>query len=184
MPYNKDIHHRRSLRLQKFDYTSAGAYFITICTHQRACVFGQIAAGAMQPSDAGKIVALVWDEIPVNCPTVATDEFVVMPNHIHGIIVIDASNVTTPHVGARFIAPKTIGEIVREFKARSTRAVNKTKSIQGVSVWQRNYYEHVIRSESELSAIREYIANNPLQWDLDSNNPHTTGTGSVNVWES
>ena len=196
MPYNKDIHHRRSLRLQHFDYTSAGVYFITICTNQRACIFGHMAAGATQPSDAGKIILSVWDEIPVHYPNVKTDGFVVMPNHIHGIIGINApaSPAIPPLVGTRFtlrvqgplrgIAPKTIGEIVRAFKARCTHAINKSQSAQGISIWQRNYYEHIIRNENDLTAIREYITNNPLQWDLDTNNPHKTGSEDDNVWKS
>lgn len=196
------------MRLQNFDYTAAGAYFVTICTHQRAEVFGLIEAGKVELSSAGKVVESVWKEIPTHHAYVELDEFVVMPNHIHGILVINespvgarviapdsisASNPTIASVGAQFIAPKsspidsnragTIGGIVRAFKARCTHAIHQEQSEQ-TPIWQRNYYEHIIRNEKELLAIREYIANNPMQWDLDANNPHANNLGVTNVWES
>lgn len=128
---------------------------------------------------------MIWDEIPTHYASVAIDEFVVMPNHIHGIIINTTEyTATQPTAGARFIAPKTVGEIVRAFKARCTHAINQSQTVQGFHVWQRNYYEHVIRSEKDLTDIREYIVNNPLQWDLDENNPHTNNSGTANDWES
>lgn len=204
MSNNNDPHRRRSMRLQDFDYTAAGAYFVTICTHQRAEFFGLIEAGAVKFSNAGKVVESVWKEIPTHHANVELDEFVVMPNHIHGILVINESpvgaiviapNSTSAAVGVQFIAPKsesspidsnragTIGKIVRAFKARCTHAIHQEQS-EETPIWQRNYYEHIIRNEKELLAIREYIANNPMQWDLDANNPHANNLGVTNVWES
>lgn len=182
--------HRRSLRLQSVNYAAAGAYFVTICTHQRAEIFAQIEADTVKLSSTGNVVESVWKEIPAHHASVELDEFVVMPNHIHGIIVIHQSP-----VGAQFIAPKsksgtidsghatTLGAIVRAFKARCTHAIHQDQSAE-MTIWQRNYYEHIIRNEKELMSIREYISNNPLQWDLDANNLHANNRGVTNVWES
>jgi len=176
--------HRHSLRLKAFDYASAGAYFVTLCAYQRECVFGRIQAGVMRLSVAGEIVRSIWEAIPAQYQHVEIAEFVVMPNHIHGIIVINdpavGARFITPEaiatqatVGAQFIAPKNLGEIVRAYKARCTHAIKQSRP-----VWQRNYYEHIIRNEQELAAIREYITNNPLQWDLDEKNPNRNTVGA------
>jgi REP element-mobilizing transposase RayT len=204
MSNNNDSHRRRSLRLQNFNYAAAGAYFVTICTHQRAEVFGHIEANTVTLSSAGKVIESVWEEIPAHHASVAPDEFVVMPNHIHGILVIHESpagarviesDSTSASVEAQFIAPKSaserveqnhtamVGAIVRAFKARCTHAIHQAQSAE-TTIWQRNYYEHIIRNEKELMSIREYISNNPMQWDLDANNPHAKNLGVTNVWES
>ena len=199
MTYNPDIHHRRSIRLKGFDYASANAYFVTICVQGRECLFGEIVDGKMLPNEAGRMVAGVWHELPERFPNVEIDEFIVMPNHVHGIIVINdivghkgamnskgAMNCAptggngTVSVGARFIAPDVViapktsvapplGEIMRVFKAVSTRLIRRDFNA-GFS-WQRNYYERIIRGDDELSAIREYIRYNPVQWECDEENP-------------
>ena len=172
--YDRDLHHRRSVRLCGYDYSQAGAYFVTICAQNKDCLFGEIVNGEMKLNDAGQIVTKTWDDLAGRFPSIALDAFVVMPNHVHGIITI---------VGAQFIAPKdrdavnpgainrapTVGEIVRTFKAVSTRMVRRN----GLSVfsWQRNYYEHVIRGEGDLESIREYVTNNPARWVEDHENP-------------
>ena len=132
----------------------------------------------MRLNNVGHAVQDVWDALPVHFPDVELDAFVVMPNHIHGIIVLN-------DVGARSIAPDnkqgainctpTLGEIVRAFKARCTHGINQLRSTQGMPVWQRNFYEHVIRDESSLQEIREYIVNNPAQWAFDRENPNAVG---------
>jgi REP element-mobilizing transposase RayT len=183
--FDPDRHHRRSIRLRNYDYAQAGAYFVTVCTHNRECLFGEVVDGKMQLNAAGQMVEQCWLAIPEHFPHVELDAFVVMPNHIHGIVVI-----TNP-VEAQFIAPNTqgamnqgamnraptLGGMVRAFKARSTRDIRLREP--GVSVWQRNYYEHIIRSEESLMRIREYITNNPLQWALDRENPANIKQGEA-----
>ena len=222
MNYNFEKHHRRSIRLKGFDYSQEGAYFVTVCAWNRECLFGEIKNGETMLNEFGEIAMKYWDAIPCHFPYVATDEFVIMPNHIHGIVI---------NVGAQFIAPfrkttaekqgvmkkgvinqaptknndlnpdvinegviniaptenngnnpdvvnqgvinhaPTVGKIVRTFKARCTHAINQIRNSPGIPVWQRNYYEHIIRDENELNRIRGYIINNPLQWTDDENNP-------------
>jgi len=128
--YDPEKHHRRSIRLQGYDYTQPGAYFVTICTQTRACLFGAVADGEMQLSNPGQIAKAAWDELPARFPSVRLDAFIVMPNHVHGIIM----------VGAQFIAPSdgfgatnpgvmnhapTLGNIVRAYKAASTRLIRQ-----------------------------------------------------------
>ena len=177
---------RRSLRLKGYDYAQAGAYFVTICTQGRVCLFGEVVDGEMRLNAAGAVVDAEWHGLPRRFPGVQTDAFVVMPNHVHGII----------HVGARFIAPEfvssiqtgvadydtgamnrapTVGDIVRAFKAVTTRRIRQ----HGMANfgWQRNYYEHIIRNEASLDGIRAYIVNNPLQWALDREHPENWKRG-------
>jgi len=173
MRYDKNLHHRRSIRLKAYDYSQTGMYFLTICVNERACLFGEIKNGAMSLNDAGKIVESTWNDLPGHYAHVALDEFVIMPDHVHGIIVIDA------HVGAGFKPAPTkpaptrhgLPEIVRAFKTFSSRRINEARGMRGVSLWQRNYWERVIRNEQELTGLREYIHNNQLQWELDKLHP-------------
>jgi REP element-mobilizing transposase RayT len=195
MKYTPDNHHRRSTRLNRYDYSQAGAYFVTICTWQKECLFGDIGNNEMTLNEYGTIVANHWDVISDYVANVERDEFVVMPNHVHGIIILN-------NVGAQFIAPyqfiapvgnnrpapqrsainqnknqgvinhaPTVGEIVRAFKARCTHMINQIRNTPGHPVWQRNYYEHVIRNEDDLNRIRQYIIDNPIKWADDENNP-------------
>jgi REP element-mobilizing transposase RayT len=163
-------YHRRSIRLPRFDYGSAGAYFVTICTHERAHVFGKIQNDEMILNENGNICMNVWDEIQEYSDNAETDEFIVMPNHVHGIIWIrpPTHGAINPK-GAINRAPTTttmgLGEIVRSYKARVTRQIRLAGSTYGV--WQRNYYERIIRNERELHAIRQYIRNNPSKWEFD-----------------
>jgi len=162
-------HHRHSMRLQHYDYAKTGAYFVTICTHNRTCTFGEVTGSLMIQNEAGRMVESIWCAIPGHYSNVSIDAFVVMPNHVHGILFI-----TKDLVGARFIATESIapnlGEVVRAFKARYSHAINKIHG-KGTLLWQRNYYEHVVRDEDDLMRIREYIENNPTQWALDEENP-------------
>lgn len=173
----RSIRPRKQLRLSDYDYSSPGYYFVTICTRARQCVFGEVVDGITRLNDVGMMVEKCWREIPGSYQTVHLDRCVVMPNHLHGIVILSVAHegamnrapTSGSSVGAQFIAP-SLGEVVRAFKARCTTAVHKSLSTQS-PLWQRNYYEHVIRSETSLQAIREYIVNNPIQWHLDEENP-------------
>jgi len=188
--YDPQRHRRRSIRLRGYDYTQPGVYFITICTHQRAPLFGQVVDGEMVLNVYGEIVRTCWREIPDHFPHVELDAFVVMPNHIHGIIVIVDHVVGATHasplrhmhtsrpserVPPRGPASGSLGAIVGSFKSAVTRRINALRGTPGAPVWQRNYYEHIIRSERALDAIRQYIAENPARWHLDRYNPNAVG---------
>ncbi len=165
---------RQSIRLRKYDYTSAGAYFVTLCAHQRKDLFGEIWKGVMYPDDWGDIVRETWLEIPRHHPHVQTDAFVVMPNHIHGILVFDRRGLpwqtTTPPPGLGYRVPGSLGSVVGMFKSAVTKRINDLHDAHGIPIWQRNYYERIIRDEDELNAVRAYLENNPLAWDTDGEN--------------
>lgn len=165
---------RRSVRLPGYDYTSAGAYFLTMCSFERACLFGGIRHGRMEMDARGDIVRDVLNEVAFRFPTARLDEWVIMPNHVHAIIWLG--------VGAQFIAPEfedgtrhsyrgainrapTLGEVVRTIKAATTFRIRSAGL--GYGVWQRNYYERIIRSQQELEVVREYIRRNPENWGRD-----------------
>lgn len=194
MVYNPEIHHRRSIRLREYDYSSIGAYFFTICTWQRECRFGDVVAGKIRLNESGRVVDSVLLALPEHHPNVQIDPYVIMPNHFHGILMVGArfiapmseGNVTTGnHRGMRGAINRalTIGEIIRAFKARCTHGINQICNTHG-PVWQRNYYERVIRDEAELARAREYIDLNPSKWEEDENHPsppHTPPTLSSTV---
>ena len=175
MTLNPGIHHRRSIRLRHSDYTRPGAYFVTICIQNRECLLGHIADGQMILSDMGLMVESVWNELPQRYTGIDTDAFTIMPNHIHGIITIVGAalalppNPTARKKGAASGAP-TLGVVIRAFKSISAIRVKHLLSRHGQPLWQRNYYEHIIRNEEELNRIREYIKNNPLNWEIDEEN--------------
>lgn len=171
-------YHRRSIRLPDYDYTTEGGYFITCVTHQRMCLFGQICIGEMQLNSLGKIIQEEWFRTSRMRPNIELyeDEFVVMPNHIHGIIWITeilgrGSLQRTPTL-EQFQKPvsNSIPTIIRLFKATTTKQINCLRNTPGEPIWQRNYYEHIIGSERDYDAIAEYIFNNPLGWDTDQEN--------------
>jgi len=185
--YDPESHHRRSIRLATYDYTLGGAYFITICTLGRRCILGEVVDGEMQCSRYGRVVVECWEAIPNHFSTVDIDAFVVMPNHVHGIIVISRDSdvaENNEHSGdpnrAQHAAPLqqlsrrasagSLSAVVRSFKAASSKRINEMRGTLGEPVWQRNYYERVVRNERELNAIREYIANNPANWAQDKEN--------------
>lgn len=183
MTYNPDIHHRRSIRLRGYDYSSAGAYFITVCAHERECLFGEIVGGEMRLSEAGQVVRSVWNGLPSHYPNVELDAFVVMPNHFHGIMVLTDTLVVgaalappqknqDPDInqGAASSAP-TLAAVVRAFKSMSAVVVNRLIERSGRPAWQRNYYEHAVRNDDDLAAIRQYIEANPANWQDDKENP-------------
>lgn len=164
MTFNPQIQHRHSIRLKDYDYSQSGAYFITICTHDRELVFN--------PELVQEMLRTVWKKIPVKFPTVQLDEFVVRPNHIHGIILLKGQIENgRPHR----VAP-TLGDIIAWYKTRTTNAYIKGVKTEcwapfNGKFWQRNYFEHIIRNEDDLNQIRQYILDNPLKWEEDEDNP-------------
>ncbi|MEJ2794955.1 transposase [Iodobacter sp. LRB] len=179
MSFKPSTHHRRSIRLQDYDYSQAGAYFITICTQGRECNLGVIENGTMNLSSAGECVYTQWHDLPKRFPNISLDAFIIMPNHLHAILVINPvgallaaplSNIApgkdAPSKGAASSAP-TVGEIIRAFKSLTAIAANRLLNRVGQPFWQRNYWEHVIRDEEEWQTIREYIHHNPQQWKQD-----------------
>jgi REP element-mobilizing transposase RayT len=174
MTFNPEIHHRRSIRLRDYDYSQNGAYFVTVVAKNREDLFGEMENGEMILNDTGKMVLYCWEQIPEHFPDVEIDECCVMPNHFHGIFLINCNRRGVGCKGERFFAPtdsgtsKTVGSIVRGFKIGVTKWARKNLEI--IDVWQRNYYEHVIRNESDLEKIRQYIFDNPANWENDENN--------------
>jgi putative transposase len=189
MRIDHDKRHRRSIRLKDYDYTQPGAYFVTMVTRGRECLFGEVVDGAMGLNDAGEIVQAAWDDLPNHYGCVVCDAFVVMPNHVHGIVVLNDIAVAGPTVGAGFKpgptqshANHSLAEIVRAFKTFSARRVNARQNTHSVSVWQRNYYDHIIRNEESLNRIRQYILDNPARWEFDRENPSATAPEPENAW--
>lgn len=164
---------RRSIRLPHYDYAQRGVYFITLCVQHRRSLFGDVIDGSMVLKKLGEIVATEWRRTSEIRPNIVVDEFVVMPNHLHGLIVMEPLRRGVSHTpGGKFRSPaQTVGAIVRGFKGSTTRLINELQGTPGVMLWQRNYYEHIVRDDHELQRIREYIANNPAQWALDRENP-------------
>lgn len=193
MNYNPEKHQRRSIRLKGYDYTREGAYYFTICCHQRRCLLGEIEDGVIQLNIIGATVQSVWHSLPRHFPLIELDAFVIMPNHIHGIIFITDSRGeafvpinedTAPQVSSPNASPfsgcndtsppcgtqsGSIGAILQNFKSVATRRVNRITRNSG-TLWQRNYYEEIIRNEKAYENIRRYIVENPLNWDEDEEN--------------
>ncbi|MCX5999133.1 MAG: transposase [Chloroflexi bacterium] len=162
---------RRSMRLLGLDYANAGGYFVTICTMNRMCVLGQVADGVMDLSPYGQVVLDKWRRIPSHCCTVEVDAFGIMPNHVHGIISLSHGVEGRPRQSRSLPRSHSLGQVVAYFKYETTKVINRARGSPGRRVWQRNYHDHVIRSEADLAEIREYIVNNPMQWELDRDNP-------------
>ena len=158
---------RKSLRIPEYDYSQPGAYFVTVCSHERSMLFGHIDGGQTGLSPIGHAIVRCWTAIPSHFPGVEIDVSVVMPNHIHGIILITAVAQTTPAPPA----PHSLSAIVGSFKAAVTREVNRGTAPVVQQIWQSGFYEHIIRDEKSLAQIRQYVVDNPLKWHLDRENP-------------
>lgn len=173
MPYNPDLYHRRSVRLKSYDYSQQGAYYVTICTFQRICLFGEIENSETRLNQIGLIVQREWLRSAQIRSNLSLDEFIIMPNHLHGIIMIESDGVspTTPRKPGLVRPANSLSTIIWGFKSTVTKQVNWLRNSPDAPVWQRNYYEHVIRDEKDLERIREYIANNPARWAEDQENP-------------
>jgi len=175
MTYCPDKHHRRSIRLSSYDYSQNGAYFVTVCTQNRECLFGEIENNEMRLNDAGRIVFEEWIKTGEIRNEIELDRWVVMPNHFHGILIISVCRGTARRAptAERFGQPVSgsIPTIIRSFKSAVTKRINELAGTPGVQLWQRNYFEHIIRNEGELNRIRQYILDNPVRWDTDRENP-------------
>ena len=202
--YNSKIRHRHSIRLKGYDYSQPGAYFGTVCTYNRECLFGDVTDGKMVLNEFGIIVEHQWKQIPRFFPNAAVDEFTVMPNHIHGIVMIHENVVI---VGAKHPGPcigntyMNVSEdasplrilphgtmagsfpaMMQNFLSVTARKINHIRKRPGDKLWQRNYFERIIRNEKELNRIREYIRFNPVKWAEDRENPLRRG-GRENGFE-
>lgn len=169
---------RKQIRLRDYDYSEAGGYFITICTLNREDLFGKILNQTIQLNEFGKVAKQWWLELENRFRDITSDYHVIMPNHIHGIIMMSEGENAAGAIHElplprgrierrRMLIPKVIGY----YKMNSAKHINLLRKSTGGSLWQRNYYEHIIRNDKELSRVREYIQNNPLKWDLDRDNP-------------
>ena len=191
MSYNPKIHHRKSIRLKGYDYSREGLYFITICVHQRQCLFGEIVGVEnFQPENfqplqqemilnkAGTIANECWLEIPTHFPKAVLHEHIVMPNHVHGIIELTQDGIANELNRNEFqkMIPRSIGSIVKGFKIGVTKWFRNNAGIVGAEnflllppekIWQRNFHEHIIRDEKSYQRISEYIINNPKNWKQD-----------------
>ncbi len=186
--HDPNVHRRRSTRLEGYDYSQAGAYFVTVVTQDRQCLFGEVRDYEMLWNEAGEMVRDVWKGLPNRFPNMKIDDFVVMPNHIHGIVEIN--DVGAPLVGALLSRPEmlpegngattrvapTLGAIVGAFKSLTT--VRYTRGVRTNGwpaflerLWQRNYYEHIVRNNDSHDRIRDYIFGNPANWTRDQENP-------------
>ncbi len=202
MKFDPKIHHRRSIRLQGYDYSRSGAYYVTIVAYERECLFGQVINGEMQLNQSGQIVQRAWFDLPNHYPHVELDSFCIMPNHVHAVIMLNdgrggsIGEAPESHItisgneplpdgtqtrpyrpgGAQtrpYMALKRhpLSEIVRAFKSFSARRINALRRTAGIPVWQRNYYEHIIRNDDEHNRIQIYIESNPVNWMDDNENP-------------
>ena len=182
--YNATKHHRRSIRLDGYDYTQPGPYFVTLCVNLGECLLGQLVGGVMRLSVPGQIAAKSWVWLEVQYPYAILDTWVVMPNHLHGIIGIGGAvgrgaSRCTPTLIPLLTKPKPLGSLIGAFKTVSTKHINRFRGTPGERFWQRNYYEHIIRNERELTAIRQYIRDNPTHWVEDSENPQHVGKDQI-----
>ena len=179
MNYDPAKHHRRSIRLPGYDYTRSGYYFVTICCYQRQCLFGDIVNGAMQLNQFGEIVQKEWLRSSIIRQEIELNEFVVMPNHFHGIVIINPvgafDRTPLPQSNKPIIPsmkPKSLSSLMAGFKSSVTKQINLIRNTARAKVWQRNYYEHIIRNEKALNNIQQYIINNPLSWQKDQLHPN------------
>lgn len=178
-PYETRYPDRQSTRLRGYDYTRPGAYFITICTHGRECLFGDPEHGRMRLTTCGRIVVERWRALPRHFPHVTLDAFVVMPNHVHGIVVIKPPRKTTqsdptPQNDVNQptgTTPGSLGAVVQNLKSTASRKINRFRATPDHPVWQRGYYDRIIRDKRELNAVRNYIRRNPERWEEDRNHP-------------
>jgi putative transposase len=189
MEFDPEKHHRRSIRYEGYFYSLPGAYFVTLLSFRRICMFGEIEDGVVRQKEIGELISNCWRRIPSHFDNTSLDEFVLMPNHLHGIIFIkdslgqgeafaddeslqselnSANASPLRQIGTQ---PGSLGAIIQNFKSVSTRLVNKEYFEPGMRLWQKNYYERIIRNERELNAIRQYIRDNPLYWEMDRENP-------------
>ncbi len=193
--FNPDIHHRRSVRLKGYDYSQVGVYFVTICAHNRECLFGEIVEMVgkqeMVLNEFGQVVQDEWVRSAEIRAEIALGEFVVMPNHFHGIVRIVNDRRGDRPVAQMPVAttipgpqPKSIGALLAGFKSAVTKRINEIRKSPGVPVWQRNYHEHIIRNDADYNRIAEYVAANPQRWIEDRLHPDNFIVSESNVGEN
>lgn len=190
--FDPQKHHRRSIRLPNYDYAQIGAYYITIVTHNREMLFGEIVNSEMKLSSLGQIAQREWERLPKRFKHIELGAFVIMPDHVHGIIIIrygrgtaDISRPNNPQDLRRAPTPDattveqfskpvsgSIPTIVRSYKSSVALRINYARPGDSTPVWQRNYYEHIIRDEKDMQAKWDYIESNPSNWENDNENPH------------
>ncbi|MFA7172209.1 MAG: transposase [Kiritimatiellia bacterium] len=200
--YNPEIHHRRSIRLKGHDYAGGGTYFVTICAHHRQQLFGRMAGGKVELTEAGHVVQKCWQAIPEHFPGVTAKELAVMPDHVHGLVVVGAKNLSPVH-GAKNLSPvhgakdlspiqppvqgrtkgtsRTLGSVVRGFKVGVTKWVRENTEVQ--DVWHRNYYEMIVWDAGEEHRIANYIRMNPWRCVMDFGNG-LRGMGNPTLWNA
>jgi len=193
MTFNPEIHHRHSIRLPNFDYSRPGYYFVTLCAYHRECIFGDVEKNKIVLNDMGTLIKKNWHDLPVHFPGIGLDQMVVMPNHLHGIIIIldhrrggvdPPLGIILPHddattagaiIRGAITAPlhkgKTLGQMIAWFKYESTKEINRNMTGNPeMKIWQRNFFDRIIRDDEELNRIRNYIVMNPETWEQDENN--------------
>ena len=192
--FDPQKHHRRSIRLSNYDYSQPGAYFVTIVTWHRESLFGDVVNGVMKLSKSGEVVQWEWKALPQRFRCIELGAYVVMPNHLHGILIfhehVGASRPDLIHARSskdtllsvtrdgvegsplpEGIKPASLGAVIAQFKSRVTKRLWKLSSLKDRPIWQRNYYEHIIRNEKDLQNKTDYINANPLLWEQDEENP-------------
>lgn len=172
MPSDSARHRRRSVRLPAYDYAAPGLYFVTICTHGRAPLFGAVVDGAMRLNALGRLADEEWRRTAELRHEVALDVHVVMPNHVHLLFAIVGDDAHAPAgVGAtRRVAPTARAHGPKPGSVVAWR-INVLRGTPGAAVWQRNYHERIVRDDREATLIRRYVEENPLRWDLDRYHP-------------
>lgn len=192
MRINQNLPNRKRNRIRNYDYSENGYYFVTICTHGKIFYFGQVENGRMLLNEYGKIVKKYWEAIPEHYNFVKLDQYVIMPNHIHGIIAVNRPHNFIKIVGIGHGSIKSVGteqcsvrtskinkdtryglisKIEKSFKEMVVKEIHR-RFVDYSFLWQRSFYDHVVRVEESLEKIREYIFNNSLKWHLDINNPN------------
>ena len=174
MSYNPEEHDRRSIRLKEYDYSEPNWYYITICTHDKKNLFGEMKNGKMVLNDFGKIVNEEWVKTKELRQNVDLDNYVIMPNHFHGILIIERRDTarcvpTKVSDNCKFgeMQAGSLSAIIRSFKSAVTKRINELRNVHGKEIWQKGFYEHIIRNENDLYNIRKYIELNPLKWEID-----------------
>lgn len=181
--------HRKTIRLGGYNYSQAGAYFVTVCSYGDHCIFGSVVDGNVELTPIGQAVRSVWYALPDRFPRLVLDSFVLMPNHLHGIVglvgeglALPVGTTPTPEAGgaspSRTASNKSAGvrrdslaNVIGAFKSISTITVNRMLRRKGIKLWQRSYHDHIIRNGEDLRKIQQYILENPLMWEMDSKNP-------------
>jgi putative transposase len=169
-PMTSNPKSRKRLRLPHYDYSTTGAYFLTICVKNMKPLFAQIQNKELRLSDPGKIAEQTWLNLPNHYANIKLDEFIIMPNHMHGILWILDKPTSSQSIGEGFqpsLSQHALPEIIRGFKTYSARKINRLLNATGKPIWQRSFHEHIIRNDDDLLKHRTYIQNNPLKWALD-----------------